>query len=125
MFEVNEENGDITLRQGDSGVYTISGLPTDTEDYEVYFQAQDENRKNVGEPVSVACNGEKTVIFSFTGGYTDIFTVKKGEDYANYIFAFKLCSQSKNTEETLVLGNKNATDDNTLTVYPKIVEGIK
>lgn len=124
MFEVNEENGDITLRQGDSGVYLISGLPTDVDDYVVYYQAQDENRKNIGEPISVSCNGNDSVVFSFDGNYTNIYTVKNGEDNASYIFAFKLCSKSKNTEETLILGSKTPTDDNILTVYPKIVEGI-
>lgn len=124
MFEVNEENGDITLRQGDSGVYLISGLPTDVDDYVIYYQAQDENRKNIGEPISVPSNGNDVVVFSFDGNYTNIYTVKNGEDNTSYIFAFKLCSKSKNTEETLVLGSKTPTDDNILTVYPKIVEGI-
>lgn len=124
MFEVNEENGNITLRQGDSGDYIISGIPTDTEDYIVYFQVQDENRNNVGEPVEVSCNGNDTARFKFDGNYTNIFTVNKGEDTASYIFGFKLCSASNNTEETLVLGNKKATEDNIMTVYPKVVEGI-
>lgn len=29
MFFVDEESGDITLTQGDTGEYVISGLPTD------------------------------------------------------------------------------------------------
>lgn len=123
-FIVNETNGDITLIQGDSGRYILNGLPTDEADYVICFQAQNENRVNIGEQISIPCNGASTITFTFTGDYTDAFTVKKGEETQEYFFAFKLCSESANTDETLLLGTKNIGEDNIMIVYPKIVEGI-
>lgn len=124
MFDVDSENGNMIIRQGDSGRYIVSGLPTDKPDYVLYYQAQDENRKDIGDPLLVNCNGASTVAIIFTGSYTDVYEVPKGEPYIDYFFAFKLCSPSANTEVTLTLGNKQQTDPNILRVYPKIVEGI-
>ena len=49
-FVVDENTGDITLVQGDSGEIVIEGLPTDGN-YSVYFAFYNENRKTIGEEV--------------------------------------------------------------------------
>lgn len=118
-----DNNGNITLVQGDSGELVVTGLPTD-QNYKVYFAIQDENRKPVGSEIIVNSNKSDSVIFVLLGTLTDLLTVKKGEDTANYYYGVKLCSEEDNTEDTLLLGDTDIGDRNSITVYPKKVEGI-
>lgn len=117
-----DENGNITLVQGDSGQLVVNGLPTDKE-YIVYFAIQDENRKPIGEEIQVSANKASTVVFVLLGSLTDLLTVKKGEDIAIYYYGVKICT-TDGTEDTLLLGNSQMGDKNTITVYPKKVEGV-
>lgn len=118
-----DNNGNITLVQGDSGELVVTGLPTD-QNYKVYFAIQDENRKPIGSEIVVNSNKSDSVIFVLLGTLTDLLTVKKGEDTAMYYYGIKLCSEEENTEDTLLLGDSNIGDRNPITVYPKKVEGI-
>lgn len=118
-----DNNGNITLVQGDSGELAVIGLPTD-QNYKVYFAIQDENRKPIGSEIVVNSNKSDSVIFVLLGTLTDLLTVKKGEDTATYYYGVKLCSEEENTEDTLLLCDSNIGDRNSITVYPKKVEGI-
>ncbi len=122
MFNVDEETGDITLIQGDSGQYVISGLPTD-QYYTVYFAIQDTNRNPIGSEISVTANLYSSVTINLPSSLTDLLTVKKNEDYAEYRFGVKLCTAA-GREDTLIIGNKEVGEDNLITVYPKKVEGL-
>ena len=122
-FIVDEETGDITLVQGDSGEYIVSDLPTD-KNYSLYFAIQDENRNPVGPEINVEANGSSTVTFSIVPSLTDLLTVIRGEETQDYYFGIKICYAADNFEDTLLLGNKNLGDLNIITVYPKKVEGI-
>lgn len=117
-----DENGNITLVQGDSGQLAVNGLPTDKE-YTVYFAIQDENRKPIGEEIQVNSNKAPMVVFVLLGSLTDLLTVKKGEDTATYYYGLKICDNS-GLEDTMLLGNSIIGEKNTITVYPKKVEGI-
>lgn len=118
-----DENGNITLVQGDSGQLVVNGLPTDKE-YTVYFAIQDENRKPIGSEISVEANKTSSVVFVLLGSLTDLLPVKKGEDTATYYYGVKICTSDGNIEDTLLLGNSKIGDLNTITVYPKKVEGV-
>ena len=117
-----DENGNITLVQGDSGQLAVNGLPTDKE-YTVYFAIQDENRKPIGEEIQVNSNKAPMVVFVLLGSLTDLLTVKKGEDTATYYYGLKICDNS-GFEDTMLLGNSTIGEKNIITVYPKKVEGI-
>ena len=118
-----DNNGNITLVQGDSGELVVTGLPTD-QNYKVYFAIQDENRKPIGSEIVVNSNKSDSVIFVLLGSLTDLLTIKKGEDTATYYYGVKLCSEEENTEDTLLLGDTDIGGRNSITVYPKKVEGI-
>ena len=115
-------NGNITLIQGDSGELCISGLPTD-KNYTAFFAIQNADRKAIGEEISVSTNGKSSVIFALNGGLTDLLTVKKNDDTAEYYYGIKICDESGELEDTLLLGDSQMGDVNTITVYPKKVEG--
>ena len=118
-----DENGDISLIQGDSGYLVIEGIDTD-KNYTVYFAVQDKNRKPVGGEVYVSTNYQSSVVFQLTGDFTDLLTVSKTEPYATYFYGIKVCDTTGQTEDTLVLGSGDIGSLNTIIVYPKKVEGI-
>lgn len=122
MFIVDETTGDITLTQGDTGEYVVSGLPID-QNYTVYLAIQDANRNPVGDELVATANLRSSVSLKFTAALTDLLTVKKNNDIETYYFGVKLCDKLGN-EDTLLLANKQIGDQNTITVYPKKVEGI-
>lgn len=122
MAFIIEDNGDITLTQGDSGIYPIDLLPTD-KDYTLYFAVQDENRKPIGEEIAVQTLGQSYVEIVLLASFTDNFKVPNGEETATYYFGLKLCSTNPNREETLLIENKDIGDENIMTVYPRKVKG--
>lgn len=114
--------GNITLVQGDSGELAISGIPTD-DNYSVYFAIQDESRNPIGDEISVNSSKSSSVIFVIPASLTNLLTVKRNEEIATYYYGVKLCDES-GLEDTMLLGNSKIGDRNTITVYPKKVEGI-
>lgn len=60
--------------------------------------------------------------FKIPAALTNHLTVKRNEETAEYYFGIKLCSDDED-EDTLLLGNSNIGDLNTITVYPKKLEG--
>lgn len=116
-----DENGNITLIQGDSGQLVVNGLPTD-KNYTVYFAIQDKNRKPIGSEISVETNKNSSVTFNLLGSFTDLLLVNKGEETATYYYGVKICT-TDGFEDTLTIGSGDMGDRNTITVYPKKVEG--
>ena len=123
MAFIVDENANISMIQGDSGTLVIEGLNTD-KNYTVYFAVQDKNRKPIGNELYVNSNYSSNVIFYLTGNFTDLLTVNKNEECSVYYYGVKICSSEDNSEDTLILGNGSMSDLNTITVYPKKVEGV-
>lgn len=121
-FEI-DNNGNITIVQGDTGQLVINGLPTD-KNYTVYFAIQDENRNPVGNELEVKSNMQSSVVFIIDANLTDLLKVKKDEETATYMYGIKTCTDD-GREDTLLIGNSQMGDINTITVYPKKVEGIE
>lgn len=119
-----DKNGNISMIQGDSGMITIRGFNTN-KNMDVYFSVKDSNRKTVGDELCVKTNYSSYVIFNLSGDYTDLFTVKKDEPYAIYYYGLKVCDEENQREDTMLVATKDIGGLNTITVYPKKVEGIK
>ena len=117
-----DKNGNISMIQGDSGLITIRGL-NPNKNFTVYFAVQDKNRKPVGAELSVSNNNNSYVVFQLTGDYTDLLTVKKDEPYEVYYYGLKICDSDEQREDTLTIASDEIGSVNTITVYPKKVEG--
>ena len=122
MAFIVDENGNISLIQGDSGTLVVEGINTD-KNYTVYFGIQDKNRKPIGSELYVDSNNLASVVFSLTGDFTDLLCVGKNENAAVYYYGIKVCDSSSQAEETLLISGEIGSL-NTITVYPKKVEGI-
>lgn len=123
MAYIVETSGNITLVQGDSIELVINGLPTD-QNYQVYFAAQNEERVPIGSEIMVESLRQESVVIKLTGNYTNLFTVEDDKKSQKYYYGVKLCSVTDDTEDTLLLGESVIGGLNTITVYPRKVEGI-
>lgn len=116
-----DENGNITMVQGDTGRLVVNGLMTD-QNYDVYFAIQDENRRPIGNEISVQSNSQPTVVFELSSNLTDLLKVGQEEETHEYYYGVKTCT-ANGFEDTLTIGSSDMGDKNTITVYPKKVEG--
>ena len=116
-----DNDGNITMIQGDTGRLVVNGLMTD-QNYDVYFAIQDENRRPVGNEISVQSNLQPTVVFELSSNLTDLLKVGQEEETHEYYYGVKTCT-ADGFEDTLTIGSGDMGDINTITVYPKKVEG--
>ena len=117
-----DNDGNITMIQGDTGRLVVNGLMTD-QNYDVYFAIQDENRKPIGNEISVQSNSQPTVVFELSSNLTDLLKVGQDEETHVYYYGVKTCT-TDGFEDTLIIGDGDMGDINTITVYPKKVEGV-
>jgi hypothetical protein len=68
--------------------------------------------------------GQSSVVIKLLGNYTNQFTVEEDKKSQKYYYGIKLCSRNDQTEDTLLLGETQIGGLNTITVYPRKVEGI-
>ena len=117
-----DNDGNITMIQGDTGRLVVNGLMTD-QNYTVYFAIQDEDRKPIGNEISVQSNSQPTVVFELSSNLTDLLKVGQDEETHEYYYGVKTCT-ADGFEDTLIIGDGDMGDINTITVYPKKVEGV-
>lgn len=117
-----DENGNITLVQGDSGELIVIGLPTD-RNYKAYFAIQDENRRPIGSELSIDTNKQESIAFLIPSVLTDLLSVPVDEDTATYYYGIKICFNETLLEDTLLIGEQSLGGKNAIVVYPKKVEG--
>lgn len=123
-FLVDKETGNITLVQGDSGTLVVDGIDTD-QNYKVFFSVYDEDGRILGDEVYIYSNFSPVVSFQIPASLTDLLKVDGGiEDTATYYYGIKTCLEATGFEDTLCIGDSDIGDLNTITVYPKKVEGI-
>jgi hypothetical protein len=118
-----QDNGDLTITQGDSFELVLNGIPTD-QNYKIYFAIQNKDREPIGQEIMVESNLAESVVIKVVGNYTDLLTVEEDSKYATYYYGVKKCSDIDNTEDTLLLGNKKLGELNTIKVFPRKVKGI-
>jgi hypothetical protein len=121
-YEIDDK-GNIKLRQGDSMELVIDGIPTD-QNYKVFFAAQNEERVPIGNELEFDSLGQSFVVIKLLGNYTNQFTVDEDKKTQKYYYGVKICSETDQTEQTLALGDNSMDNLNTITVYPRKVEGI-
>ena len=121
-FVVDENTGNITLVQGDSGEIAIEGLPTDSN-YSVYFSFYNEKRIIISEIVTQTSSASFVTMF-IPASLTNLLVVNKDDDYTEYYYGIKICNENTGYEDTMCINDKDIGDLNAVKVYPKKVEGI-
>ena len=123
MSLIIDNDGTITIYQGDSGEIVVSGLDA-AKNYTVYFAIQDSNRNLVGEELQVSVNKSDTVSFVLTSDYTNLLTVPKNKPFEVYYYGIKACQPGELQEDTLFVANCGYGDLNRIFVYPRKVRGM-
>ena len=90
--------------------------------YKTFFSVYDSNRNTIFQVESTVSKGNST--FKINKECSDLLVVKRNEETATYYFAVKLCELTEQTEDTLSIAGGDFETLNTITVYPKKVEGI-
>lgn len=124
MTLIIDNDGTISLYQGDSGEIVISGLDSN-KNYVVYFAIQDSNRNLIGEELQVAVSNSDTVTFVLTPEYTDLLIVPKNKPFETYYYGVKACQAESTIEDTLFVADSTYGDLNRIIVYPRKVMGHK
>jgi len=86
---VIDNDGTISMYQGDSGEITVNGLDENSA-YTVYFGVQDEKRNPVGEELQVSVSNSDTVSFILSPEFTDNLTVPANKPYKVYYYGIKV-----------------------------------
>lgn len=119
-----DNDGTITLYQGDSGEIVLSGLD-ETKNYTVVFAIQDKKRNIIGQELQVAVNNSDSVTFVLTSEFTDLLTVPINKPYQIYFYGIKVCESAANAEDTLFIADSTYGDLNRMIVYPRKVKGVE
>lgn len=122
MSMIIDNDGTISLYQGDSGELVVSGLDRE-KNYTVFFAIQDSNRNIIGEELQVSVTDSDTVTFILTPEYTDLLNVPKNKPYEIYFYGIKACETDKNIENTMFVAESTYGDLNRVIVYPRKVKG--
>lgn len=123
MSLIVDNDGTISLYQGDSGELVIYGLDKN-KNYTVYLAIQDKNRELIGEELQVSVNDSDNVTFIFSSKFTDLLNVPKTKPYEIYFYGIKACEVDNLKEDTLFIGNNTYGDLNRIIVYPRKVKGV-
>ena len=122
MSLIIDNEGTISLYQGDSGEVVVSGLDND-KNYTVYFAIQDADRNLIGQELQVAVTNSSTVTFILTSEYTDLLKVPKNKPFEIYFYGIKACENDSLIENTLFVADDTLGDLNRIIVYPRKVKG--
>ena len=120
---VIDNDGTISMYQGDSGEITVNGLDN-TSSYVVYLGIQDDKRNPVGEELQVSVNNSSTATFILSSGFTDNLVVPANKPYKIYYYGIKVCNSTSSLEDTLFIANGTYGDLNKIIVYPRKVKGL-
>lgn len=120
-----DNDGTISMYQGDSGEITVHGL-NENSAYTVYFAIQDEKRNSIGEELQISASSTDTVTIVLSPAFTDNLTVPANKPYKIYYYGIKVCVNGTNTtkEDTLFISNGSYGDLNKIIVYPRKVKGV-
>ncbi|MDO5306209.1 MAG: hypothetical protein Q4E83_00445 [bacterium] len=123
MSLIIDNNGTISLYQGDSGEIVIYGLDSE-KSYTVCFAIQDSKRNLIGEELQVAVTNSDNVTFVLTPEYTDLLEVPKNKPFETYFYGIKACETDTSKEDTLFIAQNTYGDLNRIIVYPRLVKGV-
>lgn len=125
MGQISDSSGNIITRQGDT--FYIDLELSEEESLQggtLYVQIINEKRQQMlpNEVTYDVVPYQTTIRIPVSASNSDLLTVKRSEDYAEYYYAVKHCSML-GIEDTWVIGGSDLSELPTITVYPKVVNG--
>lgn len=119
-----DDDGTITIYQGDTGHIIVNGLDAN-KNFNVYFAIQDKKRNLIGDEIVLTSNGSESVDIYLPASLTDKLTVSQSASVETYYYGIKVTEIGSTDEDTLFIAGKDYGELNLMVVYPKQVEGAK
>lgn len=117
-----DNEGTISLYQGDTGEIVVDGLNPEFN-YYVFFAVRDDKNQLLAEELKLSSNNKTTVSFFLSADFTDKLIVPQYADFQVYYYGIKTIKQGSSQEDTLFVEGSDYGDKNLIIVYPKKVEG--
>lgn len=119
-----DEDGTITIYQGDTGHIVVNGLDSNKNLF-IYFAIQDKKRNLIGDEIKLTSNASESVDIYLPSSLTDKLTVPQSSTVETYYYGIKVSEIGSTDEDTLFIAGKDYGELNLMLVYPKQVEGVK
>jgi len=117
MFIMDDVTGDMTVRQGDTYTFVVSGI---SDDWVVYYSVYRKSDRHIIFEVSSTPINEETT-FNITAAQSNLLTVPTEKKTELYYYGIKRCKEG--IEDTVLIGDKEVGELNKILVYPLITEG--
>lgn len=117
MFIMDDVTGDMTVRQGDTYTFIVSGI---TDEWTVYYSVYRKSDRKIIFEIDATPQNEETT-FNISAALSNLLTVPDEKKTEIYYYGIKRCKDG--VEDTVLIGNKEVGELNKLLVYPLITEG--
>lgn len=117
-----DENGTITMYQGDTGYVYANGINPEKQ-YRMYFAIYDSKRHPVGEEIMREAKNVEQVEFKIDVTLSNLLTVPLNKEYETYYYGIKQNELGTTNADTMFVGNGSYGDLYEINVYPRKVVG--
>lgn len=117
-----DENGTITMYQGDTGYIYANGIDTEKK-YRMYLAIYNNKRQQVGEEIMKEALNVDRVEFKINIVLSNQLTVPLNKEYETYYYGIKQNEIGTSDADTMFIGDGTYGDLNEIIVYPRKVVG--
>lgn len=117
-----DENGTITMYQGDTGYIYANGIDTEKQ-YRMYLAIYNNKRQQVGEEIMKEALNVDRVEFKINIVLSNQLTVPLNKEYETYYYGIKQNEIGTSDADTMFIGDGTYGDLNEIIVYPRKVIG--
>ena len=117
-----DENGTITMYQGDTGYIYANGIDPEKK-YRMYLAIYNSKRQPVGEEIEKEALNVDRVEFKIDIVLSNQLTVPLNKEYETYYYGIKQNEIGTSDADTMFIGNGTYGDSNEIIVYPRKAKG--
>ena len=117
-----DENGTITMYQGDTGYIYATGIDPEKQ-YRMYLAIYNNKRQPVGEEIMREAKNVEQVEFKIDVALSNLLTVPLNKEYETYYYGIKQNELGTANADTMFVGDGTYGDIYEINVYPRKVVG--
>jgi aspartate oxidase len=117
-----DENGTITMYQGDTGYIYANGIDAEKQ-YRMYFGIHNSKRQPIGKEIMVEALNVDNVEFKIDIELSNLLTVPLNKEYETYYYGIKQNEIGTADADTMFIADGGYGDLYEIIVYPRKVVG--
>lgn len=119
-----DENGTITMYQGDTGPFWVYGPAFNPEkQYRVYFAIYNNKRQPIGEEIETQAINVEEIKMKINVALSNLLTVPLNKEYEIYYYGIKINEIGTADADTLHVNGGDYGELTEIVVYPRKVSG--